>query len=410
MPKPSEVTAQEIEKPDAQPTVRESITAALKEQIDGPEDKEEEDKEEEDDDLSEDPAGEGILEDDEDKKSLKKVAKAKKPLGDDDDDDEEDIKVKEDEEEETEEEGEPEVKEPKLKKTTIPAPDNWKDTADWDKIPASVRQKIIKREEEVSNGFRHYGEKARAFDEYEQFVGPRRQSMARIGVSPAQVVGRALDWMDALGHPDPKVKGEAFRVLAGNFGIDVASLAGGNSGGESFRVAGGDGSELPDQVKAYISGMESKVAALEQQLGGVVNNFQSQQDRAAGEYLTQWAEKRPHFAKVQPLMVKLLNSGAVPLKNGTLDLDTAYDMAVNANPEVRELVRLETARAAKDMADKKAKKLGKDKQVALTKARAANGSLKPGSPTAATLRKNATGLSVRDTIKLSRLQLEQASE
>lgn len=396
----NETDTETQETPKAPQSVRETIQASLKELETAAEQETEDDKEletnNEPEEESEDPAGEGILEDEPKKK---KEVKAKS----------EETEEETSSEEETEEEAEEQEEKPvKAKKTQIEAPDNWKGEADWDKTPASVRQKIIKREQEVSEGFKQYGVKAREFDKYEQFIGPRRQSMAKIGVSPEQVIGRALDWMDALGHPDPDTRVNSFKLLARNFGINIPQLAGEDTTGESFRVAadGNSQGELPQQVKQYISSLEQKLGSLEQQLGGLASNYTSQQDRAAMQYLSQWAKDKPHFEKVQKEMVALIQGGVVPLtSDGGLDLDTAYDMAIRANPEIRKLVEAEALKKAKDDAVTKAKKEREKKQQSLSKARAAGGSLKPGAPSLPNGKTDPRGLSVRDTIKMSYKQL-----
>ncbi len=396
MPKPSEDIDNALDKP--LPSVRETLTAALKEQReeDDADDGEDDDKEVkakavEGEIEDDDPLSEGI---DEVKEPANKKAKAAEPV--DEETEEIDDKSEEVEEETLEEEEAPKLKQPK-----IAAPDNWKDTKDWEKTPASVRQKIVAREQEVSNGFKEYGVKARAFDEYEQIIGPRRQSMAKIGVTPVQVIGRALDWMDALGHPDPRTKSQAFKVLANNFGIDVASLASANS--NSRENSGGGGDELPETVKQYVGSLQSEIAQLKQQIGGVRTHLETQQDRAAAEYLDNWPKDKPHFPKVHGLVATYLQSG-----NGTIDLDTAYNMAIAANPEVKELIRLEELEKTKADAAKKAKDAAKMKQVRLQKAKGANSSLKPGSPASNLSTKGLkNGASVKDTIKFSLKQMAE---
>lgn len=402
MPKPSDDIENALDKP--LPSVRDTLTAALKEQREtedegdeGDDDKVVKTKSVEGDIEDDDPLGDGVLEDDDQKEPAKKKAKAAEP------DDQETEEV-EDTPDEVEQETSEEKKEIKAKRTKIDAPDNWKGIKDWDNTPASVRQKIIAREQEVSTGFKQYGEKAKAFDEYEQVIGPRRQSMAKIGVSPVQVIQRALDWMDALGHPDPKTKSQAFKVLAGNFGIDIASLAPVNTnGGESNRVAGGE-DELPETVKQYIGSLQNELQQLKQQVGGVTSHLETQQDRQAAEYLANWAKDKPHFPKVQNLVATYMQSG-----QGSIDLDTAYNMAINANPEVKELIRLEEAEKARIEAAKASKEAKKKKQEQINRARGANSSLKPGSPASLTSKGLKNGASVRDTIRHSLKQITSES-
>lgn len=393
-----DTTNTDTNEPKAPQSVRETIQASLKEleNVDNTNEETEDNLEASGDIEDEDPAGEGVLED---KKPSKKKEK----------EEEEDTELEATSEEEETEEETPEEKPVKTKKAQVEAaPENWKGDADWDKTPASIRAKIIKRESEVSEGFKQYGAKAREFDKYEQFIGPRRQSMAKIGVTPEQVVGRALEWMDALGHSDQGTRVNSFKLLARNFGIDVSQLVEDNATGESFRVAndGTQQGDLPPQVKQYISSLEQRLGQFEQRLGGLAETYTSQQDRAAAQYLSQWAKDKPHFEKVQKEMVALIQGGAVPLTaDGSLDLDTAYDMAIRANPEVRQLLEAEATKKAREDAAAKARAAKANKQQQLSKARAAGGSLKPGAPSMSNGKTDPRGLSVRDTIRLSLKQM-----
>jgi hypothetical protein len=111
-------------------------------------------------------------------------------------------------------------------------------------------------------------------------------------------------------------------------------------------------------------------------------------------------------------MYQLMQSGAVPLKDGNLDLDGAYEAACKLNPEVSALIQQE-ARAKEER--EKAEKATKDAQLAkarLAKARNAGSGLKPASPSmpVSQVKGNASqnkNVSVRDSIKLA---LQEARE
>ena len=79
-------------------------------------------------------------------------------------------------------------------------------------------------------------------------------------------------------------------------------------------------------------------------------------------------------------MAQLIQSGAVPLKDGQVDLDGAYDMALYANPEIRaQVLAAQEAEKAKQLkAKQEAAKKAQEAEVA--KARKAGVSLGGGAP------------------------------
>ena len=44
----------------------------------------------------------------------------------------------------------------------------------WDSLPTEVRDAVAKREKEVSDGFKQYGEKAQDLQKYETLIGQYR--------------------------------------------------------------------------------------------------------------------------------------------------------------------------------------------------------------------------------------------
>jgi hypothetical protein len=304
--------------------------------------------------------------------------------------------------------------EDKSTREKVKAPDAWGKEPDWEKVPSSIQKRIAKREQEFQEGINSYNQKAQAFDEYEKSIGPRRQAMARLNVTPSQVVERALDWMDALGHPDPKTKGDAFRLLAGNFGIDLASLGTTETArsGESFRATGDINQSVDiDALRGAVRGeVEGLTTEMRQQMNALINAQRQQSDASAQAYVSNWSNGKTYYDTVKGRMGELLQSGAIPLKDGTLDLDRAYELACYENETVRKSQQLEKARAAKKKQEEQKAKEEKDRKDKIAKARSVNGSLRPGSlsPSLTVRKPNADGLSVRDTIKLSLKQVAGA--
>jgi len=368
---------------DAPKDVRGAIKAAFKEV----EEKAEKDDKSEEDDTS------SRRTDADDKKEIKRDTKGAR----------EQSKVSEDE-------GEKETKkEEKVEDKTEPPPYyKTKGKAVWDKLTPEDKQLILAREKEVSDGFAQTSSKVRAFEDMEKVISPRLQAIQKFGVSPAQTVDRLFQWMEALSNQDGNARVNSFKQLAANFGIDVAQLVPKPTNTGTDEVTAEAVKPVVDDTKppAWANQVVGEVTNLKQQ-------FASQQQAAADAQVAQWAKDKPHYGKVNQLMYQLMMSGAVPMKDGNLDLDGAYSAACKLNPEVSALIQQETVAKDKKEADDKAAKDAQLAKARLEKARKAGTGLKPAAPSisATQVKPKTNGVgqatSVRDSLRQSMKELSE---
>jgi len=311
--------------------------------------------------------------------------------------------------EESDKKDDKEFKQEKVEDKTEPPPPYYKTKgkAVWDKLTPEDKQLILAREKEVSDGFAQASPKVRAFEELERVIAPRLPAIQKFGTTPAATIDRLFQWMEALSDQDEGKRASSFKQLASNFGINLAQL-------ESTKHDGTDPTLTESQdPPAWAQGIVGEVTQLKNQLT-------TQQQAAADAAVTSWATSkdstgtplRPHYSKVNQLMYQLMVSGAVPMKDGNLDLDGAYEAACRINPEVIALIQQEQiAKAEQETKDKAAK----DAQLAkarLEKAKRAGVGLKPSAPSMPVAqvkgKTNGTGretTSVRDSLRLSLDQL-----
>ena len=283
-------------------------------------------------------------------------------------------------------------------KTDVQPPNGWtkEAKADWAAASEAIKQSVAKREKEVSEGFKQYGDKAKKYDEIDAVLAPRRAAIQRFGVSEAQTIDRLFQWMEALTGPN---KTNSWLALGQNFGIDTSELAKkfGNTGNTTAPTPQAQqprGSQIPDEVKSYVEGT----------VGQVTQMLTQQRQEAANEYLGNWAKDKPHFTQVRTSMYGLLNSGAIPLKDGKLDLDTAYDYACNADPTIRAELNAKAQETADAKAAEDRKQSEADRIIRLNKAKQASVSIRPTAPTAGVRsakpgKMNGPPPSARDSIK-----------
>lgn len=273
--------------------------------------------------------------------------------------------------------------------------------AEWASVPPTVQAAVLKREQDMAKGV---DELKRRQADIDQALQPRMDLIRRHGHTPAQAVNQLFSWFEAL-SANPKI---AFPALADSFKFDLKQLM-------PQQVAPAPAVPKPEgeqpeavtpAVQQYITGLEQKLEgfarAVSQQFGNLQNTFQQQSEAKTQEILNNWAKDKPHFEKVRVAMAHMLSSGMVqPLADGSADLDSAYDMALYALPDIRNQILTEQQEKAEADRQAKAEKEAKAQQDQASKARKASGSLSLGAPGAASApqgKRPGKGKSVRESL------------
>lgn len=220
-------------------------------------------------------------------------------------------------------------------------PPGWsqESKAFYNSLPADhpLRKDVLKREEEVSSGFKKYADSDKRYQEIEQVLAPVRQSYQQHGVqSDAEAIKRLFMW-ERMIRENPA---QALPQLARQYGVDLS------------RAPSSEPSAAPDvtaQFRPVLDQFGNKIQHLENELQ------RSQQERISQE-LTTFAKDHPHFEKVRVAMGQLMQAGAVQPN----DLEGAYQKAIWSDENVRkdmlaeadkkrdaELQKAQTERAAK---------------------------------------------------------------
>ena len=303
------------------------------------------------------------------------------PEADDQADDEPDEADEVDEDEAEEETAEAPELEP------MAAPNHWpKDfAAKFEALEAPAQHMFMERYKDLEGDYTRktqeiakYKKRNEAFDE---IMAPFKGDFERAGMDDVSAVRQLLAAHDYL-RKDPQ---SAITWLANQYGVDMAAIGNDPAAEDEF---------ADPQVKA----LQQQVA----QLTGFIQNQQTQQqsqvqqstqsliDQFAAETDANGSPKHPHFDRVRGVMGSLISS------ENAKDLATAYEMAVYADPELRQ-AQVKAMAAAQSQDNVKTEAVKKAKKAARSKVR---GSASPAAPA---LPANA---SIRDTIQASIRQLE----
>lgn len=281
--------------------------------------------------------------------------------------------------------------------------------AEWANTPPNVRAAILKRETDIARGVLELKQK---YSDVEQAIAPRVDMIRAHGHTPAQAINQLFSWFEALSADVQRVRSGqppvAWNALLNSFGLTPAIFGQAQPAQKPAAEAPteADQGEIPPALQTYIQQLEQKLDGFQRGVYGqyqeLASNYQADSQRRTQEVLDHWSKDKPHFEEVRSLMAYLIGSGAVqPLPNGAADLDTAYDMALYANPQVRAQVLAEQRKAAAEERKRKIEAERKAQQEQADKARRAGGSLSSSAPGAEIpgQSKKSGVKSVRDSLK-----------
>ena len=232
-----------------------------------------------------------------------------------------------------------------------------------------------------TQGLAKYKKRNEALDE---IYGPFRDDFQRAGMDDVAATRQLLAAHKYL-REDPQ---QAIKWLAKSYGVDLTAV-------------NDDTATEDEYADPQIKSLQQQVA----QLSGFIQNQQTQQqnmqqqstqsliDQFAAEKDESGNVKYPHFEAVRNRMGALINT------NDAQDLPTAYEMAVYADPKLRQ-----------EMLDNYATKKTQQtvKTDAVKKAKKAQRSTVRGSATPA-VEAVSSGMSVRETIDLTLKQLAKGA-
>ena len=210
-------------------------------------------------------------------------------------------------------------------------PSSWSAAAkaEFAKLPPIVQQEALKREEDFHKGIGEYREKADMADRLRQVLNPYEAYLRSRGTTTEQTVQNMLHTAYTLDTATPEQRMQHFTALAQRFGIDLSQLA---------------GQQAEHQVDPQIQTLQQRLdqlqntfvaqtqAAQQQELGQAqssIESFRSELDDS-GNFA------HLYFDDVRSDMANAIEVAAQQGKQ--LTLQDAYDQAIWARPDIRQLL------------------------------------------------------------------------
>jgi hypothetical protein len=248
------------------------------------------------------------------------------------------------EETESEEKPEEETKETEAKS----APASWaKDQHEnWSKIPKEAQDYIETREKQMLDGIEQYKEGHRYAQEVDRALQPFREDIKSLGIPESQVIYNLMTHHQALTKGSLEQRQEAFLRIGMESGIIPK-----------------EGQTLPDK---HTQELEQRLSRIEQQEREIQSRYENEELQRVTQTVEAFASdpKNQYFNELADDIAILLRTG--------LDLQTAYDKAVWANPTTR-AKELEKERASVIEKNKKEAEIAKKATSTNIKSSRSNG-------------------------------------
>lgn len=268
------------------------------------------------------------------------------------------------------------------------APRLWSQSAkaEWSKLPESIRREVSMREQAMHRQFTAQDNEREIGRSFRTTATPYNDVIQAAGVHPVRVFEDSLKVIRELQSADPIRKATALGHLARQYGIDPRLFSGaapGQAGAPGQPAAGRPAApsfELPPHLQTMASEWDQFKAqqqaahqqAQEAMAASVMTEIQSFQSDPANKY----------FDQVKDHMRILLAGG------GAQTLAEAYDQAIYARPDIRDLLIKEKTGSVKAAADKALQvQRARNRNVSV---RGRGGSAAPSTPT--------EGKSLRETL------------
>ena len=190
----------------------------------------------------------------------------------------------------------------------------------WADLPSDVRADLIAREKEVHEGFTRFDEERQFGKRIKEVVAPYEPFIKSLGAEPVQAFDYLIKTDYALRTAEPAQRAQMFLRAAKDYGLDLETLT-------------REAAILQENFNPVVETLQERIFRLESQLQSTNVQPTASVDADVVRMIEDFASKpeNVHFAKVQPVMTALLESGQAQT------LEEAYDRATYADPEIRAL-------------------------------------------------------------------------
>lgn len=268
----------------------------------------------------------------------------------------------------------------------LKAPSQWKATVrdKWAALPREVQEEVIRREGDMMRTIGSVGHKVAFANEVSQHFEPFVQRLQENGVSPGQFMGEVFGSIRTLATGTPGERADVVANIIRAYNVDVNTLDAALTRMIQTPAEVHQARQVTERAQRVISHVEARREQEQNQ----------QRANEANQALTTFAADPKHefFEDVRDVMADLIQSGHCK------DLESAYQAAIWATPDTRQILLQRDAQARATTRHQRA-----------TQARHASSSISGTPRGQAAPTKLGEGMTLRETIGAAMDQLSDSA-
>jgi hypothetical protein len=211
----------------------------------------------------------------------------------------------------------------------LKAPSQWKPQVreKWNQLPREVQEEVLRREADSMRLIGSVGQKIRFADEVNSHIQPFAERLSQNGIAPSSFIGDIFTSVKSLASGNPQEKAEVVANIVQSYGVDLRTL----DAILTRRIQ-----QPPEVLEARRQMARAQSIIYQQQ-----TSVQQQTAAEAEKDITAFAADPKHefFDDVRDMMADLVESGRAN------SLEDAYTAAIWANPDTRKILQQREAEA-----------------------------------------------------------------
>ena len=206
-------------------------------------------------------------------------------------------------------------------------PSSWKKEtqAEWAALPKNVQEDVLRRESDIHKGIAQYKEHAQRAASYDAAIEPYKPMLQSMGVAPEAAIGELFKTYTLLHNGSQEERAAALGQLARSAGLELDKIQEQQVDPRYQELLAQNRSLQYDQVQRE----QQRLNQQRSELNSQINKF---------------SEGKEYFNAVRDDMAVFLETGKAA------DLETAYDMAIWARPDLRSSLLEQQTKAAEERA------------------------------------------------------------
>jgi len=229
----------------------------------------------------------------------------------------------------------------------VPPPVSWRGEGKeaWANVPPAAQAEIYRREQEINNTLRETAQDRQFVGQYLNTMQPYMGLLQQRGVAPLAAIQNFMQTGAVLSTGDPQAKAQMVAQIIEEYGVDIPHL-------DDILSTSANNPQGQDNSQVIQRAVQQQMAPMNQWIQQQNNQVQQQNNQQAANInrqIGEFASTHEHYDDVKMQMADFFD--VAQANQQSLNLEQAYEMALNLRPDLRKVAQ-QKMKAAQAKANK----------------------------------------------------------